>query len=110
MSNSFLHKDKQYRVGDTIKITYKIREGEKTRNQIFAGVLLKIKGTDENTRMITVRKVSKSGIGVERILPLFSPHVLDVELVKSTSYQKAKLYFIRDLSEQKIKHKIYKKK
>lgn len=110
MANSFSYNDKKFNIGDTVKLTYRIIEGEKTRSQLFEGILLKVKGDSFENRMITIRKMSKTGIGVERILPLSSPNIQGIDVVKKTSYTKAKLYFTRTLSEQKIKHKIYKKK
>lgn len=107
MSNSFHFKEKQYKVGDTVAINYKIKEGDKERLQLFKGIIIKIKGATEATRMITVRKMTKSAIGVERIIPLFSPYIESIELVKQSNYRKAKLYFIRNLSEQLLKSKLY---
>ena len=110
MSNSFLLNETQYKVGDTIEINYKIREGDKERIQIFKGILLKIRGNSQTERMITVRKITKSGIGVERVIPLSSPYITKMKLVKKSSYNKAKLYFIRNLSEQEIRRKLYQTK
>ena len=107
MSNSFSLKEIQYKVGDTIEISYKIKEGEKERIQLFKGIILKIRGNSQAERMITVRKITKSGIGVERIIPLSSPYIANMKLVKKSSYNKAKLYFIRNLSEQEIRTKLY---
>lgn len=101
--------DKSFAVGDTIKISYLIKEGEKERQQIFEGILTKIKGNDDENRMITVRKVSNIGIGVERIIPLNSPYIKEIKLSKKSSYKKAKLYFLPGLSQQQVKQKIYKK-
>lgn len=110
MANSFLYKDTQYKVGDTLSINYKIKEGDKERQQIFKGILIKIRGDSPATRMITVRKITKSGIGVERIIPLNSPYIIDISLKKKSDYRKAKAYFIRDLSEQELKIKLYRTK
>jgi len=110
MANSFLFKTTQYKVGDTLSINYKIKEGEKERQQVFKGILIKIRGDSQATRMITVRKITKSGIGVERIIPLNSPYIIDISVVKKSDYQKAKAYFIRDLSEQELKVKLYRTK
>lgn len=107
MSNSFLLKETQYKVGDTIEINYKIKEGDKERIQIFKGILLKIRGNSQAERMITLRKITKSGIGVERVIPLSSPYITGMKLVKKSSYNKAKLYFVRNLSEQEIRTKLY---
>lgn len=110
MANSFLFKEKQIKVGDMIAINYKIKEGDKERLQLFKGILVKIKGDSDTARMITVRKVTRSGIGVERIIPLMSPYIQSLELVKTSSYNKAKLYFIRNLSETLLKSKLYQAK
>lgn len=106
MANSFVYKDKSYRVGSTIGISYKFKEGDKERKQIFKGILIKVKGNTPDTKMITVRKISRSGTGVERIIPLVSPFLDDIKLVKKADPKRAKLYFIRNLSEQKVKAKL----
>lgn len=110
MANSFLYKDSRFSVGDTLSISYKIHEGEKERIQIFTGILIKIRGDSPENRMITLRKISKTGIGVERILPLQSPYIGDIKLAKKSTYSRAKLYFLKNLSEQKLRQKIYKSK
>lgn len=110
MANSLTFKDQNIRIGDSVSVTYKLKEGEKERQQTFQGILIKVRGSSEKNRMITVRKVSKAGIGVERIFPLFSQNLLDIKRSKETSYRRAKLYFIRNLSERETRHKIYQKK
>ncbi len=110
MANSYQFKDKTITVGDTIAVKYRIKEDGKDRQQEFKGVLIKIKGKDAETRMFTTRKVTRSGIGVERIIPLSSPNVVDIKVVKKGSYRKSKLYFVRNLSEREIRHKIYRQK
>ncbi|MEK7598067.1 MAG: 50S ribosomal protein L19 [Patescibacteria group bacterium] len=107
MANSFLYKETRYKVGDTVSIDYKLKEGDKERIQIFKGIIVKVKGDSEANRMFTVRKISKTGTGVEKIIPLSSPYIAKMELVKKSSYQKAKLYFIRDLTEQEVRTKLY---
>lgn len=107
MANSFLYKETRFKVGDTVSIDYKLKEGDKERIQIFKGIIIKIKGDSEANRMITVRKISKIGVGVEKVIPLLSPYIAKMELVKKSSYQKAKLYFIRDLTEQEVRTKLY---
>jgi len=110
MSNSIKFKDTLYKVGDTISINYKIKEGDKERLQLFKGILVNIKGSSDATRMITVRKVTRSGIGVERIIPLSSPFINSISVVKKSTYNKSKLYFIRNLTEQEVKSKLYQTK
>jgi large subunit ribosomal protein L19 len=82
VANSIKYKDKILWIGDTVSLHYKIKEAEKMRTQIFKGILIKIKGNSEVNRMITVRKISHSGIGVERIVPLSSPNISDIKLIK----------------------------
>lgn len=107
MANSFLYKDKLFSIGDTVSLHYQIKEGEKARTQIFKGILIKIKGANLANRMITVRKISRSGVGVERIIPLTSPFLSDIKLIKKSKFSKAKAYFIRNLSESEIRKKLY---
>ena len=99
MSNSINYKNAVLNVGDTVSVTYKFKDGEKERQQLFKGILLKINGNNDENRMITVRKVSKTGVGVERIIPLISPKLVNVRVDKKGSYAKSKLYFIRNLTE-----------
>lgn len=110
MSNVIAYKDKKLAIGDTIAVSYKIKEGEKERVQIFNGILMKIRGATDADRMITVRKVSKSGIGIERIFPLLSPHIADIKVQRTSNYRKSKLYFIRDLTDAEVRRKLYSKK
>ena len=111
MANLVSYKDQSFGIGDTIKIAYKIKEADnKERLQDFEGILLKVKGADDANRMITVRKMSHDGIGIERIIPLMSPFIASIKLVKKSNYQKSKLYFVRELSDQKLRNKLYSKK
>lgn len=107
MANSFLYKETRYKVGDTVSIDYKLKEGDKERIQIFKGIIIKVKGDSEANRMFTVRKISKTGTGVEKVIPLLSPYIAKMELIKKSDFQKAKLYFIRDLTEQEARTKLY---
>ncbi len=111
MANHVQYKDTSISIGDTIAVDYKIKEADdKIRIQQFAGILIKIKGNSDNTRMITVRKISKSGVGVERIFPLSSPFIDDIKVTKKSLYPKARAYFIRDLSQKNTRLKLYKAK
>jgi large subunit ribosomal protein L19 len=107
MANSFLYKETKYKIGDTVSINYKLKEEDKERIQVFEGIIIKVKGDSEANRMFTVRKISKIGIGVEKVMSLLSPYIAKMELVKKSSYQKAKLYFIRDLTKQEVRTKLY---
>ena len=82
------------RVGETVRIHYKIREGNKERIQIFEGLVIATKSGKALQGSFTVRKVI-SGVGVERIFPLHSPWVVKIERVKSGKTRRAKLNFVR---------------
>ncbi len=109
MANSIKYKDADLTIGDTISINYKIKEGDKERVQLFQGILLRIKGNDKESKMITVRKVSKEGIGIERIIPLESPNIASITVDKKSLYSKSKLYFLRNLSDRQVRFKLYRK-
>ncbi len=107
------YKDQTFQVGDTITVGYRIREvvkgKEKERVQDFKGILIKVRGEQEN-KTFTVRKISKAGIGVERIIPLSSPWIAYIKLDRKTSYTKARAEFIRDKSSSEIRKRLYRKK
>ena len=107
MSNSFEFNKTVMKIGDTISLEYKIKEGEKERTQLFKGILLMVKGNTAQTRNITIRKISKIGIGVERIIPLSSPNIVSLTVDKTSSYNKSKLFFIRDYTEAETRNKLY---
>jgi len=81
------------KVGDTVKLHLKIKEGEKERIQIFEGVVIGIKGSGLS-KTITVRKISY-GVGVEKIIPFHSPMMEKIEIVKRGTVRKSKLYYLR---------------
>ncbi|MBI4843823.1 MAG: 50S ribosomal protein L19 [Nitrospirae bacterium] len=82
-----------FRIGDTVKVSMKVKEGEKERIQAFQGVVIGRKGGGIRENFI-VRKVSY-GVGVERIIPLHSPLIESIEVVKKGVVRRAKLYFLR---------------
>jgi len=92
-----------FRVGDTVKVYNKIREGNRERVQIFEGVVLKKQG-GSNRETFTVRKIS-SGVGVEKTWPLHSPNVEKVEVVRHGHVRRAKLNYLRDRVGKKAKVK-----
>ena len=82
------------RVGDTVKLHLKIKEGNKERIQIFTGVVISIKGSGLG-KTLTVRKISY-GVGVERIVPFNSNLLEKIEIVKRGTVKKSKLFFLRE--------------
>ncbi|MDB5187833.1 MAG: ribosomal protein large subunit ribosomal protein [Candidatus Kaiserbacteria bacterium] len=83
------------RPGDTIRVWQKIEEKGKTRLQAFEGLVLARKHGKEAGGTFTVRRVA-SGVGVEKVYPLYSPMIDSVEILKRAAVRRAKLYFIRD--------------
>ena len=82
------------RRGDTVKVHYKIIEGQRERTQVFQGVITRRHGAS-NRETFTVRKIS-FGVGVERTFPVHSPKIEKVEIITSGKVRRAKLYFLRD--------------
>jgi large subunit ribosomal protein L19 len=83
-----------FRVGNTVKVHQKIREGGKERVQIFEGVVIARKGGTGVNATFTVRKIA-SGVGVERIYPIHSPNIVKLDIVKNPVVRQAKLYYVR---------------
>jgi len=96
-----------FKVGDTVKVYFKIVEGNKERIQVFEGLVIARKnGGIRET--FTVRKIS-FGVGVERTFPVYSPRIDKIEVVREGKVRRAKLYYIRDLSGKagvRVKEKI----
>lgn len=85
-----------FRAGDTLRVSVRVREGEKERLQAFEGVCIARRGSGVS-ETFTVRKVS-NGVGVERIFPLHSPSVADITVVRRGRVRRAKLYYLRHLT------------
>ena len=83
-----------YEVGDTVRVHYKIIEGNRERIQIFEGIVIAIDNKGQN-KNFTVRKISFD-VGVERIFPVYSPRIAKVEVRKKGKIRRAKLYFLRE--------------
>jgi large subunit ribosomal protein L19 len=90
------------RAGDTVRVMQKIQEKGKIRLQAFEGLVLAVKHGTEAGATFTVRKVA-SGVGVEKILPLYSPMIDQIEIVKRTKVRRAKLYYIREKAAKVIR-------
>lgn len=81
-------------VGDNVKVHYRIKEGDREREQIFQGDVIRMSG-GSSRETFTVRKIS-FGVGVERTFPLHSPKIAKLEVVRHGQVRRAKLYFLRD--------------
>ena len=92
-----------FKAGDTITVHYKIREGNKERIQNFRGVVIQIKGKG-NTKTFTVRKMSGS-IGVERIFPLNSPFISQIDINKHGRVRRKRIFYLRNLTGKKARIK-----
>lgn len=94
------------KVGNTVKVKVRIREGERERIQAFEGTIIARKGGGIS-ETFTVRRVSY-GVGVERVFPVHSPNVADVELIRAGKVRRSKLYYLRDRvgKSAKVKQKL----
>ena len=92
-----------FRAGDTIKVHVKVVEGNRSRVQVFQGVVIRVQGAGIG-RTFTVRKIS-FGVGVERTFPLHSPIFEKIEVVTRGDVRRAKLYYLRNLRGKKAKIK-----
>ena len=108
-----LKKVPEVKIGSTVRVNYRIKEGEKERIQAFEGVMIAKHLSEKNSKAtFTVRKVSQ-GYGIERIFLLHSPFIESIKTVKEGVVRRAKLYYLRDRvgKSAKLKEKIvYKKK
>ncbi len=93
-----------FRPGDTVKIAVRVVEGEKERIQNFQGVVIARRGSGMN-ETFRVRKIS-NGVGVERIFPIHSPIIQSMQVLKEGTVRRAKLYYLRGMSEKKIRQKL----
>jgi len=95
----------QFKAGDTVKVFQKIQEKGKTRLQAFEGLVLARKHGAEPGATFTVRRIA-SGVGVEKIFPLYSPVIDKIEVVKKSKVRRSKLYYIRDKAAKEIRKKL----
>lgn len=93
------------RAGDTVRVHQKIQDKGKTRIQIFEGIVLARKHGNESGATFTVRKVA-SGVGVEKIYPLYSPLIDKLEIVKRAKVRRSKLYYIREKVAREVKRQM----
>lgn len=93
------------RSGDTVRVHQKIVEKGKTRTQVFEGLVLAVKHGTEAGATFTVR-ATLSGIGVERVFPLYAPFIEKIEIVKRSKVRRAKLYFIREKVAREVRRQL----
>ena len=102
IENETLRRDlPPFKVGDTVAVHVKVREGDKERIQVFQGLVIRRRGAGVG-ETFTVRKIS-SGVGVERVFPVQSPLVTKVEIKARGYVRRARLYYLRDLSGKKAR-------
>ena len=94
----------KFKAGDTLTVTYRIKEGDKERLQKFKGVVIQIKGGSPATKTFTIRKIS-NGVGVERIFPFNSPFIESIEVNKVGKVRRARIFYLRELSGKKARIK-----
>lgn len=83
-----------FRAGDTIAVHYKIKEGNKERTQVFQGVVLQRRGSGQ-AETFTIRKMS-GGTGVERIIPVNSPFIDKIDIIKNGKVRRARIFYLRE--------------
>jgi len=103
MSIKFTFQDKEFSVGDTIKVNYKIKEKDKERIQAFDGIILSLTGLGEN-KNITVMKKASDGVNVERIFPINSPWIDSIKKLRTpkTKVRRSKLYYLRNSKSRSL--------
>lgn len=94
----------EFKSGDMVNVAVRVVEGEKERIQNFKGIVIKMRGGGINSTF-TVRKIS-NGVGVERIFPMYSPMIQGIEVLRIGKVRRAKLYYLRGMSEKKIRQKL----
>jgi large subunit ribosomal protein L19 len=94
-----------FKAGDTVRVWSKIQEKGKTRLQAFEGLVLSRKHGTESGATFTIRKVT-SGVGVERIFPLYSPNVDKIEVIRKSKTRRSKLYYIRTKAVKEVKKRL----
>lgn len=94
----------EFKSGDTVNVAVRVVEGQKERIQNFKGIVLAKKGSGIN-QTFKVRKIS-NGIGIEKVFPVYSPIIQKIEVLRRGKVRRAKLYYLRGMSEKKIRQKL----
>jgi len=106
LNNQYMKQTAPFNPGDTVRVHYKIKEGDKERIQVFQGTVIGRRGAGTGTTF-TVRKIS-AGVGVERVFPLHSPNIAKIERTGMGRVRRAKLNYLKDLTGKsaRIKEKL----
>ncbi len=83
--------------GDTVRVNFRIREGDRERIQAFQGVVIRRQNGSGPAANFTVRRIAGGGVGIERIFPLYSPLIESLEVTRRGAVRRAKLYYLRGL-------------
>lgn len=95
MANHFTFQDQIINVGDTVRLHQQIKEGEKSRVQIFEGIVIAVQN-EIASRTFTIRRVGTGGVGVEKIVPVNVPGLMKIEVKSRGDVRRAKLFYLRD--------------
>ncbi len=91
-----------FKIGDSVRVHVKIKEGDKERVQVFAGTVIARDGGVSATATFTVRRIS-FGVGVEKVFPINTPYIEKIEIERSAKVRRSKLYFLRELTGKKAR-------
>ncbi|MEP7166589.1 MAG: 50S ribosomal protein L19 [Candidatus Woesebacteria bacterium] len=108
MAKYFTYNNQEVSVGDTVRVAFNVAEGDKTRQQMFEGIIIAVDNREAG-KAFTIRKIAAGGIGVERIVPVGSPALGNIEILAKGDVRRAKLFYMRDRigrQAMKIKKKI----
>ena len=95
MANHFSFNDQIINVGDTVRLHQQIKEGEKSRVQIFEGIIIAVQN-EAASRTFTIRRMAANGIGVEKIVPVNLPGLVKIQIKSKGDVRRAKLFYLRD--------------
>jgi len=95
MANHFSFNDQIINVGDTVRLHQQIKEGEKSRVQIFEGIIIAVQN-ESASRTFTIRRMAANGIGVEKIVPVNLPGLVKIQVKSRGDVRRAKLFYLRD--------------
>lgn len=107
-NEGIVHDIPDFRSGDTVKVHHTFMGSDKKRNQIFRGIVLQKRGSGIN-KTFTVRKISY-GVAVEKVFPLYSPMIKEIEILSHGHTRRAKLFYLRNKIGKKSKIRISKKR